>query len=66
MKKVAVVDKGRCAACGVCMQACRKEAIAVWRGCHAAVEEGKCVGCGLCVKACPAGCIQLQERSAVK
>ena len=66
MKKLAFVDQKTCVACGVCMKACPKGAISIYRGCHAVVDEGKCVGCGLCVKACPAGCITLKERSEVK
>ena len=66
MKKLAFVDKKTCVACGVCMKACTKGAISIYRGCYAVVEEGKCVGCGLCAKACPAGCIMVKERSEVK
>lgn len=66
MKKLAVTDQTVCVACGVCMKACPRNAIAIYRGCYAVVDEGKCVGCGLCGKACPAGCISIKERSAVK
>ena len=66
MKKRAVPDKKRCVACGVCLRACRKEAITIYKGCFAQVDDDKCVGCGLCAKACPAGCIAIQERSAAK
>ena len=66
MKKLAIPDKKICVACGVCLQACRKEAISIYKGCFAQVEEEKCVGCGLCVKACPAGCIAMTERSAAQ
>lgn len=66
MKKLAVPNKKRCAACGVCLKVCPRGAISVYRGCHARVEEAKCVGCGLCAKACPAGCITLCERSTAK
>ena len=66
MKILAFVDQKTCGACGVCMKACPKGAISIYRGCYAAVEEGKCVGCGLCAKACPAGCITVKERSEVK
>ena len=66
MKKKAVVEKNRCVACGVCMKACPKNAISIYKGCYAVVEEAKCVGCGLCTKACPAGCIVTRERSEVK
>ncbi|MBP3660905.1 MAG: 4Fe-4S binding protein [Oscillospiraceae bacterium] len=66
MKKVAVVDKGICVACGACMKACPKGAISVYRGCYAAVDAATCVGCGLCAKTCPAGCIAVRERSEIK
>ena len=66
MKKLAVVDKGICVACGACMKACPKGAISVYRGCYAAVDAATCVGCGLCAKTCPAGCIAVRERSEIK
>ena len=61
MKKRTVVDQGRCVACGVCVRACPRGALSVWRGCYAQADEAKCVGCGLCAKACPAGCIALEQ-----
>lgn len=66
VKKIAVVDQKICVACGVCMNACPKGTISVYRGCYAMVEEARCVGCGLCAKACPAGCIAVKERSESK
>ena len=66
MKRKAVPDKKICVACVVCLKACRKDAISIYKGCYAQVDEGKCVGCGLCTKACPAGCIAMTERIDVK
>lgn len=66
MKKLALVDRQTCVACGVCLKTCPKGAISIYRGCFAQLEEIKCVGCGLCSKACPAGCITVKERSEVK
>ena len=66
MKKLAVPDKKLCVACGVCLKACRKGAITIYKGCYAQVDEAKCVGCGLCTAGCPAGCITMAERSAAK
>ena len=66
MKKIALPDKTICVACGVCLKACRKEALSIYKGCYAQVKEDKCVGCGLCAKACPAGCITIRERSEIK
>ena len=66
MRKIAVVDKNICVACGVCAKACPKEAVSIYKGCYAQVDGEKCVGCGLCAKSCPAGCIILMERSPEK
>ena len=66
MKKLAVPDRKVCVACGVCMKACPKGAISIYKGCFAQVDAEKCVGCGLCSKACPAGCISIKERSEAK
>ena len=66
MKKLAFVDQKTCVACGVCLKACRKEAISIYKGCFARIDETKCVGCGLCARSCPAGCIAITERSEVK
>ena len=63
MKKVAVIDRNICVACGVCVKTCPKGALAIYRGCYAQVGE-KCVGCGLCARECPAGCISVKEREA--
>ena len=65
MKKIAVIDRSICVACGVCVKTCPKGALSIHRGCYAQVDE-KCVGCGLCTKECPAGCITVKEREAVK
>ena len=66
MKKIAVVDRKICVACGACTKVCPRGDITVYRGCYALVDGGNCVGCGLCGKTCPAGCIACKERSEVK
>lgn len=66
MKKLAIIDKNICVACGACRKACPKCAISIFRGCYATVDAAKCVGCGLCAKTCPAGCIAVRERSEAK
>jgi NAD-dependent dihydropyrimidine dehydrogenase PreA subunit len=62
MKKLAVPNRKICVACGVCLKACPKKALSIYKGCYAQVQEETCVGCGLCAKACPAGCIIILER----
>ena len=66
MKKIALPDKTICVACGVCLKACPKGAVSIYKGCFAQVDGERCVGCGLCAKVCPAGCIAVTERSEVK
>ena len=58
MKK-AVVDIGRCVACGVCALQCPRDALSIYEGCYAIVDRNRCVGCGICAKACPAGAIEV-------
>ena len=45
------VDKEKCTACGVCVDACPTEAIEVDE--VAKIDEEKCVDCGTCVDECP-------------
>ena len=59
MKKYAEVNQSICVACGVCMKACPRSIITIYKGCYASVDDNKCVGCGLCAKACPASCIMI-------
>ena len=66
MKKLATVERKVCVACGVCMKACPKGAISIYKGGYAVLDAARCVGCGLCGKVCPAGCIETKERSEVK
>ncbi len=60
-KRRANIKKNECVACGVCVMQCPKNAIEIYKGCHALVDLMKCVGCGLCSKACPASAIEIQE-----
>ena len=63
MKKLAIIKRKVCVACGVCINACPKSAISIYKGCYAVADDAKCVGCGLCAKACPADSIEILERS---
>ncbi len=60
-KRKANPDKKVCVACGVCALQCPREAIRIYKGCHAVVDLSTCVGCGIFEKACPAYAISIQE-----
>lgn len=63
-RKKANPNKDVCVACGVCALQCPREAISIYKGCHAIVDLVKCVGCGICEKACPANAISLIEEES--
>ena len=56
-KQAVWVDGTRCTGCGMCVQVCPVEAIALADG-RAMVDEVTCTGCGTCVVICPQGAIQ--------
>ncbi|MCI8910304.1 MAG: 4Fe-4S binding protein [Oscillibacter sp.] len=60
-RRKALVDQGRCVACGCCMKVCPLGAIRVVDGVAAQVQEEKCVGCGKCARECPATVIAIRE-----
>jgi Fe-S-cluster-containing hydrogenase component 2 len=51
------VDVARCTGCGVCVEVCPVEAIALVDG-KARIDEETCTGCRACVDACPEEAIQ--------
>jgi len=56
-KQFAKINPSDCAACGVCMKACPRQAISIYKGMYAKVNTDLCVGCGICAKECPASII---------
>jgi len=59
-KKIAIIGN-ECVACGVCISACPKRVIEIYKGIIAVVDESECLGCGKCAKECPAGVIIVTE-----
>ena len=63
----AVVDPGRCSACGLCESRCQVGAMALdegrarWRA-----DVDRCIGCGLCVSTCPSEAISLHKREPAR
>ncbi|MFO7607759.1 MAG: 4Fe-4S binding protein, partial [Candidatus Krumholzibacteriia bacterium] len=67
-----VVDAEACTGCGLCVEACPVDALAlvaaadpVRPGRQAArVDQDVCLGCGVCVRACSRGGLRLERRAA--
>lgn len=59
----AAVEPSRCAACGVCLQHCRFDALRLHDGvCQ--VNEFFCEGCGVCAYVCPHNAVTLKQDAA--
>jgi heterodisulfide reductase subunit A-like polyferredoxin len=59
---VSQADDDLCGACGVCVERCQFDALAL--GMTVRVDRARCVGCGLCVPVCPEGALALVRRPA--
>jgi predicted Fe-Mo cluster-binding NifX family protein/NAD-dependent dihydropyrimidine dehydrogenase PreA subunit len=63
-KAVAVVDSGKCAGCGICVDVCPAGAIEVNE--QAVVNDEACTGCAVCVSECPNEAIILAQKKISK
>lgn len=54
-----LIDKEKCTACGLCVEACPFSALAVEN--EVAVVKDGCTMCGACVDSCPMGAISMEE-----
>jgi len=63
---IAVIDTGKCCACGVCTDRCHIGGLTLAGDtAKPAVETSRCLGCGVCVRACPQGAITLARRRTI-
>ncbi len=60
----AVTNDDLCIGCGLCIDRCQMEAIALEDG-KSQVDSGKCIGCGLCTTVCDTNAIYLQKKEQI-
>jgi len=58
-QKVAVIDQQACTSCGLCLDACRFDAIHEFQ-----VDPLACEGCGFCLHICPEQAVAMADRLA--
>jgi ferredoxin len=58
---LSVIDQEACSGCGVCVDRCPTDAIALNDNAEAEGNEEACLGCGICARFCPERAISLKE-----
>jgi ferredoxin len=58
---LSVIDPQVCTGCGICVERCPTDAIALNEAGWAQRDENACLGCGVCSRFCPEGAIALKE-----
>ncbi len=63
---IAIVDKTKCNACGLCITACNDGSAGTitLKDDQVIINEDSCVGCGLCKVVCPLGALELVYQSS--
>lgn len=60
-RKAAIVAE-KCTGCGLCLPACRFDALLEGRDGKVSVDPLSCEGCGICFHVCPQGAVALEPR----
>ena len=64
-RKIVKIDQEKCNGCGLCVNACHEQAIALnENGKAELIKEDYCDGLGDCLPACPMNAITIEEREA--
>lgn len=59
---LSLIDRESCSGCGICVEWCPTEAIALDDDGLAKRDESACLGCGVCARFCPEEAISLKEK----
>ena len=66
IRKIIKIDQERCDGCGLCVDACHEDAIAIIDGKATLIRDDYCDGLGNCLPACPVNALSFEEREALE
>lgn len=64
IRQIIKIDTEKCNGCGICVDACKEEAIKMVDGKAKLIRDDYCDGLGNCLPVCPTGAITFEEREA--
>lgn len=66
IRKIIKIDQELCNGCGLCIDACHEDAIALIDGKATLIRDDYCDGLGNCLPVCPANALSFEEREALE
>ncbi|WP_027702235.1 ATP-binding protein [Metaclostridioides mangenotii] len=65
IRTIIKIDKDKCNGCGLCIDACHENAMAIIDGKATLIRDDYCDGLGHCMPACPMDALSFEEREAL-
>lgn len=66
IRKIIKIDQDLCNGCGLCVDACHEDAIAIIDGKATLIRDDYCDGLGNCLPVCPVNALSFEEREALE
>lgn len=66
IRKIIKIDQELCNGCGLCVDACHEDAIAIIDGKATLIRDDYCDGLGNCLPVCPVNALSFEEREALE